>query len=78
MVKKIKRLMIWIAIVIGALVGWKAYDEYQFVQETNRAMEQLVEKQAPEGNVEIDRDGTVRWEGIELGKLPDVGEPDAK
>lgn len=76
MLKKIKRVLTWIAIILALLVGWKAYDEYQFVQETNRAMELLGEPQTPVGNVGIEQDGTVRWEGIELGKLPYAGEPD--
>ena len=43
MLKQIKRLLIWIALAIAVLIGLKAYDEYRFVQETNRAMELLGE-----------------------------------
>jgi hypothetical protein len=42
-IRKIKRLMIWVAVVIAVIVGLKAYDEYRFVQETNRAMDLLGE-----------------------------------
>jgi len=43
MLKQIKRLLIWIALVVAVIVGLKAYDEYRFVQETNRAMDLLGE-----------------------------------
>jgi len=78
MVTKIKRLMLWVAVTLAALFGWNAYSGYRFQQAHQRAMELLGERQAPEGNVVIERDGTVRWEGIELGKLPDTREPDDK
>ena len=41
MVKRLKRVVIWIAVVLAVIVAWKAYDEYQFVQETKRAMDML-------------------------------------
>ena len=41
MLKRLKSLFMWIGIILTMLVAWKAYDEYQFVQITNRAMDQL-------------------------------------
>jgi hypothetical protein len=64
MVKKIKRLVIWVAIILALLVGWKAYDEYQFVQETDRAMDLLGEPEKPD--VVIDQDGTIRGKGYAI------------
>ena len=44
MLKTVKRVFTWLAIIIALIVAWKAYDEYRFVQAHKRAMEQLGER----------------------------------
>jgi hypothetical protein len=39
--RKILKLLWWVAFALAVLIGWKAYDEYRFVQAHRRAMELL-------------------------------------
>lgn len=39
MLKELKQVAIWIAIVFALLVAWKAFDDYRFVKAHQRAMQ---------------------------------------
>jgi hypothetical protein len=41
MLKKLKRMLIWIAIIIALLVGKRFYEDYRFVQNWQRAQDML-------------------------------------